>query len=295
MLLSALPGEEKPVSDALYRRILHAVAHLSPEDDGGEVTEAVLAKLGCSAEEARRILARLERTEELEIYLRNLREKGIHVITRISAEYSQPLRKKLGEAAPLNLFCAGNLSLLKKRTVSLVGSRALTEQGRTFARKAGEAIARNDFVYCSGGASGADTEGFLGAMEQGGSAVLFLPDSLEKAMEQYAPVLKTNRLLLVSLQGTDLPFSPARAAARNRLIHAHGDKVLVAQSDYGTGGTWSGTVENLSHGWSPVYACGEEPVEAGIAGLLERGAQPVLLTELPQISELSPMQTSLFD
>ena len=78
------------------------------------------------------------------------------------------------------------------------------------------------------------------------------------------------------------------------MIHAMGRKVFVAQSDYGSGGTWSGTVENLKAGWSPVYVCGAEPEDPGISGLASRGAFPVLREELTDLRKLEPGQLSLF-
>ena len=52
-----------------------------------------------------------------------------------------------------------------------------------------------------------------------------------------------------------------------------GEKTLVAQTGFGSGGTWNGTLENLRHGWSPVFvhADGSE----GASALIARGAEPV--------------------
>ena len=149
------------------------------------------------------------------------------------------------------LFCAGNLELLDTECVSLVGSRKLRTPGRQFARTLGQRAAEQGFTYVSGGAAGADTEGFCGAMGAGGRAVLFLADSLLGRMKRLRRELAAGRLLLISEQGCDLSFSAQRAHSRNRLIHAMGRKVFVAQSDYGSGGTWSGTVENLKSWLEP--------------------------------------------
>ena len=80
-------------------------------------------------------------------------------------------------------------------------------------------------------------------------------------------------MLYLSEGGWTLPFSAVRALSRNRLIHAMGEKTLVAQTGFGSGGTWNGTLENLRHGWSPVFvhADGSE----GALALIARGAEPV--------------------
>lgn len=297
LLLSAMPGEDRPVKDALYRRLAHAASALQRSEPVGELTIEELIRLGCDREEGENILWRLEQREALGLYLANLEEKGIFLITRISPDYPAVLRERLGERSPLVLYCAGNPELLQKKCVSLVGSRKLREKGRRFARKTGALIAKEGYVYCSGGAEGADMEGFLAATDNNGSALLFLPDSLIGAMEKpvYRKLLDEGRLLLVSMQGYDLPFTPVRALDRNRLIHGMGDKVLVAQSDYGTGGTWRGVVDNLKEGWSALYLCNDEPDDPGTKGLLERGCIPVETDRVRSILDLTPIQRSLFD
>ena len=126
---------------------------------------------------------------------------------------------------------------------------------------------------------------------------MFLADSLKRHLtdRRYEVPLSEGRLLLVSEHGPDLEFTTPRAMSRNRLIHAMGEKVLVAQSDYGSGGTWSGTMENIKAGWSPVFMFSGEPEDPGTRGLMERGAAPVSMDELKQLDTLGEMQISLFD
>lgn len=263
-------------------------------DIDGDVTEEELLRLGLSAETAREMLRRLEREPALEPTLKKLDEAGIIPITRISPEYPRKLRRTLGSKAPLVLYCAGNPELFQRPGVSLVGSRQMRPLGAAFARRLGAAVAREKLTYVSGGAVGADTLGFEAAIEQGGSAILFLADSLRARMRDMKPLLESGRLLLVSEYGYDQPFSKGRAHSRNRLIHAMGERVFVAQTGYGAGGTWSGTLANLKNGWSPVYMCCDEPEDPGTRGLIERGCTPVTAAELKHILRLETDQTQLF-
>ena len=91
--------------------------------------------------------------------------------------------------------------------------------------------------------------------------------------EVLAELPAQRNVLFLSEGGWTLPFSAVRALSRNRLIHAMGEKTLVAQTGFGSGGTWNGTLENLRHGWSPVFvhADGSE----GASALIARGAEPV--------------------
>ena len=59
-------------------------------------------------------------------------------------------------------------------------------------------------------------------------------------------------VLYLSEDGYAEGFSIQRALSRNRLIHAMGQVVFVAQSGLGKGGTWDDTVKNLKNGWSTV-------------------------------------------
>ena len=114
------------------------------------------------------------------------------------------------------------------------------------------------------------------------------------ADRRYQKLLESQRIVLISEYGPALEFSTPRALSRNRLIHAMGQKVLVAQSDYGSGGTWNGTLENLKAEWSPVLMFTGEPDDPGTRALVERGAVPITLSDLNDLSSLGKEQTSLF-
>lgn len=297
LLLTALPGEEKPLGLSQYRKLMHAARALGPgsADPERDVSREDLVRLGCSGQEAKEIILRLSRRETLMRYLSSLERKGITLVTRISPEYPRRLWNALGDRAPLVLYCGGNVELFSRKAVSLVGSRELREKGKAFSSLAGHEIARQGLVYCSGGARGADTLGYESAMKHGGCAVLFLADSLVENMKKplYRQALQEGRLLLVSETGADQEFTTYRALSRNRLIHAFGERTLVAQSDYGFGGTWSGTVDNLKNRWSPVFVCNSEPADPGTKGLLERGGNPVSVDELSDFGALGEAQLSL--
>lgn len=296
LLLYGLPGETT-LKERLYQKMLQAFSVLgqegvSPEE---ELSEAELKRLGCNPQEAREILSRLERRDTLLKYLKGLERRGIYPVTRISPQYPVRLRSTLGSHAPLVLWCCGNEQLFSERCISLVGSRQLRPEGARFSSAAGTSIAQQGFCYCSGGAAGADTVGFQAARSAGGSAVIFVADSLTDCMGRslYEGALRENHVLLVSEGGPDQRFSPQRALSRNRLIHSMGEKTLVAQSDYGSGGTWSGTLENLKAGWSPVFVNDSEPDAPGTRGLLERGGNPVSIEALSRLDGLGAAQLSL--
>jgi len=272
----------KPLTAAGFRMLSQRVrTACRPAETDRELTTDDLCRLGYDKEEARRIAGLLARGAQLDAYLDAARKLGITVLARTSGDYPAPLARKLRLLAPPVLFCRGATDLLRTDCVALVGSRELREPGRRFARTAGELAAREGFTLVSGGAAGADREAQEACLAAGGRVIVFTPGSLEGT----SPAAGS---LIVADGGFDLPFSVPRALARNRLIHAMGAKTLVAQLTPGRGGTWDGAVENLRHGWSPVFVYDDG--SEGPKALCARGAIPV--AEIKSLAFLESQQKS---
>ena len=285
LLCADLGDGQKPLTPAQFRRLrVHVLARPEGEAPAERtLEEADLRALGLEASFARRVAALLDREAALDAYLRVGRELDVSPVTRVSPLYPARLRL-LGQDAPTVLFCRGNASLLQRPAVALVGSRELTEAGRTFARRVGELAALEGFVLVSGNARGADQTAQEACLAAGGAVISVLPDSLA----DHDPA--GERVLFVSEQGWHLPIAPYRALDRNRLIHALGEKTLAAQSRL-TGGTWSGSLENLRRGWSPLFV--NEAGGPGCARLIALGANPVRLETLDSLRALTPAQLPL--
>ena len=285
LLCADLGDGQKPLTPAQFRRLrVHVLAR--PEGEAPaerNLEEADLRALGLEASFARRVAALLDREAALDAYLRVGRELDVSPVTRVSPLYPARLRL-LGQDAPTVLFCRGDSSLLQRPAVALVGSRELTEAGRAFARRVGELAALEGFVLVSGNARGADQTAQEACLAAGGAVISVLPDSLA----DHDPA--GERVLFLSEQGWHLPIAPYRALDRNRLIHALGEKTLAAQSRL-TGGTWSGSLENLRRGWSPLFV--NEAGGPGCARLIALGANPVRLETLDSLRALTPAQLPL--
>ena len=205
-------------------------------------------------------------------------------ISRVSTEYPLAVRKRLGLNAPGCLWAKGNLALLNTQTVSLVGSRVLREDNRRFAELAGREVALQGYTLVSGNARGADRTAQDACLEAGGRVISIVADELQKY-----PM--TERMLYLSEDSFDLPFSATRALSRNRVIHSLGYITLVAQCDLGTGGTWDGTVKNLQKNWSPVF-CFDDGSPAS-AELGQLGAELIDTKHLRNLSALRPNIVSM--
>ncbi len=286
LLCTVIPGDElMPLTLAQLRTLGARVRAMgAPDRPLDELRPEDLRRMGYPAPEAERICALLDREERLERYLDGARSKGIYPLTRLSPEYPERLRVLLGMNAPPILFFVGDAGLLAKPAIAVVGARVLHEPGRSFCRSIGALAAKEGQVLVSGNAVGADQTAQDACLGAGGSVICFLADELSRHLP------KSDRELMISAGGFDLPFTNARALTRNHFIHAQGRKVFVAQCDSPKGGTWAGTTENLSHGWSEVYACDDGTPAMG--ELIERGATPVPKTGLHTLEEAVPFQGS---
>ena len=284
LLLASALGDETaaPLTTPQLRDLSRrAQAANSGADPLRELTTSDLAALGYEAAAADRILRLLDREERLDRYLAKAERLDIHAAVRISPDYPARLSLQLGMDAPPVLFYRGDKRLLQRRCISVVGSRKLFPENRVFAETAGRLIAEEGFTLCSGGAHGADSAAQTAAMTRSGSAVIFLPGKLTDEAPR-------KNVVFVTEDSFDLPFTAQRALHRNRLIHAMGEKTLVAQVRLGMGGTWSGAADNLRHGYSPVFVFDDG--SEGAAGLMERGAAGI--AELCSLSQLDDPQTS---
>ena len=254
---------------------------IGEDDPLRDVTQKDVQKLGYSAFEAGHIVSLLRREQQLDGYLLAAEKAGVQVLTRLGGLFPRRLRDQLGPRCPAVLFCKGDLSLLQSRCISVVGSRQLEPPGAAFAAQAGKLAAAEGFTLCSGDAAGADRTAQSACLANGGNALIFPATELV-----YCP--NTAHTLYAAEDGFELGFSAQRALSRNRLIHAMGEKTLVAQTGFGRGGTWSGSLDNLHHEYSPLFV--HDDGSEGARALCARGATPV--TELTSLHALSPAQLS---
>lgn len=269
-----------PQQFAQTARIVRA-RHREGGDPTEELTVAALEMLGFTMENSGRLVALLTRDRELDEYLARGDESGVFCLTVRAPDYPSALRRLGGETPPV-LFGRGDRSLLGSRKIALVGSRQLAAAGHAFAARIGTLAAREGFTLVSGGAAGADSAAQSACRASGGSVIVITPQRLDR---ETLPA----RTLLLSEGGYDLPFSSIRALARNRLIHALGEKTFVAQCRCGVGGTWRGSTENLHGGWSPLFVFDDG--SDGAQALCDLGATPLALPD--SLADAVPRQMTM--
>ena len=288
LLLASHLGDpdRRPLTGHQLRVLGQRVRDLTVDDPDQDLTEQDLLGLGYGREMAVRIVSLLDEEERLDHYLARGKRAGCVPVTRISEQYPVLLRQRLGQDAPAVLWARGDLSLLNAPAVSLVGSRDLLPENRKFAAEVGKQAAKQGLTLISGNARGADRTAQDACLSSGGTVISVVADELERHL------LREN-LLYLSEDGFDEPFSAQRALSRNRVIHAMGWRVFVAQTALETGGTWDGTAKNLRARWSDVYCFSDG--SRGAEELCRMGAFPIGISDLSDFASLPATEPNLFD
>lgn len=287
LLLGSCLGnpERKPLTTAQLRTLAQRAAAMERPKEDRELTAKDLTSLGYGPEMAEIIMRLLGETQLLRHYIYRSNQAGCIPVTRVSKDYPRALRHRLCLDSPGVLWAKGDLSILNRPAIGLVGSRDIERENAAFAAKVGREAARQGYVLVSGNARGADRIAQKACLDAGGQVISVLADELSQQSEK-------NNVLYLSEDGFDLPFTSIRALSRNRIIHALGEKTLVAQCGLAAGGTWSGTLRNLKEGWSPVFAF-QDGSDASTQ-LAQYGAALITMDELDDLRALESQTLQLF-
>lgn len=276
LLMTTSLGElsRKPLTYRQFRTLVLRSKELPRLRDAEVLTVTDMAELGYDPATAHRIVELFSDKTRLEGYLRMAKKAGCGPLTLADENFPEQLPQRLGMDCPTVLWYKGDITLLHKPGIALVGSRELKPENLRFARQVGSLAARNGYTLVSGNARGADREAQNACLENGGQVVSIVADSLTD--KKYDP-----NILYLSEDSFDLGFTARRALSRNRIIHAMGMKTFVAQSGFGKGGTWDGTVKNLAKGYSPVYC-----FDDGSPAMAEFAAQGAIAVTTDQIASI---------
>lgn len=285
LLTSHLGDPDRPVlTVAQFRTLADRMLHAEWASEERELRMEDLISLGYGREKAGRILRLLQEEDLLHHYISRGKRLDCVPVTRVTEQYPLILRQRLGQDSPGTLWAKGDLSLLTLPAISLVGSRELRPENHAFAQAVGRHAARQGLVLVSGNARGADRTAQDACLEAGGRVISIVADELWKHPLR-------DRVLYLSEEDYDSPFTAQRALSRNRCIHTLGRMVFVAQSGQQKGGTWDGTAKNLRFGWSPV-ACFRD----GSAASTELEQMGAYLVDMENLSDFDVLQepTGLF-
>lgn len=279
LLLTSTLGDpdRKPLSVAQFRTLAKRVQTAEREVSSRDLTAEDLLGLGYDASMAERIFSLLSGSSQLREYLHRAQKCDCYPIIRLNPLYPLPVRRRLGLDSPGVLWAKGDVTLLNRPAVAVIGSRDLQEENRKFAEEAGREIVKQGYILVSGNAKGADRTAQESCLEAGGSVISVVADSLQKQ-----PLRE--RTLYLSLDDFDQAFSAQRALHRNHVIHTMAELTIAAQCTLGKGGTWEGILANLKNGWNPV--CIFDDGSEAVTELQNRGVQLIVSEDLKHLDSL---------
>lgn len=165
-------------------------------------------------------------------------EKNHSIICYADPEYPEYL--KAVEDSPIFLFCAGNISLLKSPSVSIIGTREPTEHGLHIAEQVTKWSVKNNWTVTSGLAKGIDTQAHSKCIENLGHTIAVLAHGLEKIYpaenKELASKIIENNGLLISEYKYNSFVAKSNFINRDRIQAALSRAVILIQSGV-TGGS----------------------------------------------------------
>ena len=138
-----------------------------------------------------------------------------------------------GGALNLKLWCAGDVSLVKRPSVAIVGTRNISELGAARARKLARELSRAGVVVVSGLAKGVDTEALTAAIDEGGSVIGVIGTPIDRAYpvenERLQERIYRNQLLISQFEPGKRVF-PSNFPERNKVMAAISDATAIIEA-----------------------------------------------------------------
>ena len=236
---------------------------------------------GFSEDHSTRIVALLDGVRALAFDLEQLDHAGIWTVTPFDDHYPQRLINRLGAKAPALLHGAGELDLLERSGLGVVGSRNVSAEGAQVARDVAAKAVEMGLTLVSGGARGVDQLAMEAAFDAGGEVVGVLAESLMRKLRNpdLRRAIYDERTVICTPFNPKTPFRVWNAMARNKLIYALSELTVVVAAVEGKGGTWSGATEALRGGFGVVRVWRELGEGPGNKMLEQKGALPIRAVE----------------
>jgi len=242
------------------------------------------------------IIQKLEQAKEKLVgqafLVEKLSHEHIHLLTVLDENYPRLLKSALNRNQLPPVLCyAGDLQILERQTIGIIGSRNAGESSLAFTREIAQFLAEKGANIISGNARGVDRAAFEGATStDNGHTTVVLPHGIRKLsgvqMRNLVPKIEAGNVLLMSQFHPDAPWVVSRAMERNKVVTGLAQVVIVAEADI-KGGTWEGANGALKQG-RPLYVrqTVSSPLLAGNDALIDLGGLP-LPWPTEHIAELS--------
>jgi DNA processing protein len=212
-------------------------------------------------------------------YEQRLAARGFRFLPRTAPEFP-PLLRAIHDPPP-GLFVrgSGDVDLLSRAAVAVVGARACSGYGASVARSLGRDLARGGLIVVSGMARGIDAEAHRGALEAAGPTVAVLGCGIDRdypaAHAELARRIAATGLL-VSEYAPGVEPAPWRFPARNRIVAGLCGATVVVEASERSGALITADLA-LEEGREVFAVPGEinSALSVGTNALLKLGATPL--------------------
>jgi len=158
-------------------------------------------------------------------------KEDINIVPIIDEKY--PFFLKNIPYPPLTLFLKGDIWLLGKKCVAIVGSRKADENARKWAYNLARDLVKKDLVVVSGGAIGIDYSAHRGALDAAGKTICVLGSGFfkmfpEKHIDLFKEIEKKG--LLISEHLPNFPGSSIALVQRNRITSGISNALVTVAS-----------------------------------------------------------------
>ena len=167
-------------------------------------------------------------------YSKYLLPKNISVVDLTDIEYP-PLLKQIYDP-PLQLFCKGDISLLKGRCITMVGTRSMTSYGKWCVEYLLKGLVGRDIVVVSGLARGIDGHIHRKCMEYGIKTVGVVAGGIDKGYPKSNQDIYDRMDLVISEYPPGREVVKGMFPLRNRILAGMSDLVVVIES-FNSGGS----------------------------------------------------------
>lgn len=165
-----------------------------------------------------------------------LRKTQIEIVTVLDDRYPQLLREIA--QPPWVLYVLGNVSLLHKPALAIVGTRRPSHYGLSVARKLSYQLAKRRWTIVSGMALGIDSEAHRGALEAEGHTIAVLGCGVDviypkSSRAVYEQIIRSGAVVSELPPGTEP--RPAFFPQRNRIISGLSRGSIIVEAEEKSG------------------------------------------------------------
>ena len=155
--------------------------------------------------------------------------------------HSELFPQKLKEVRPLvkKIYAIGNIELLNRKSIAIIGSRNCSEYGERMTRQITEEILEEDFVIVSGMALGIDGIAHETCLQKGKYTIAVLGSGFSNVypkehQKMFRQIIENDGLIISEYPPSE-PVKMKNFPRRNRILSGISDGVLVIEGAYRSG------------------------------------------------------------